>query len=195
MAGEEPWVRVRLVVRECYKRIDESLTELTLAEPPNIIFLALAGWAGAVNARAERICDTILGDYAPDFFKPFFTAVRPAPDPFDFTGLLRGEEYTVKVVSGKRAFNSKTRKAVEEASLEARRPVVLTVQGDFFPTRKLGEAAWYSAPASWKMVAGNGAYRVFRDIVFGEAQQFRDSIIAKILAARERARQRTQGRR
>jgi len=182
-------------VRDCFKRIDSALSERALSEPPNLLFLALAGRAGAVNARAERICDTILGDFAPDLFKPFFAAVKPVPKPFDFSGLLRGEEHTVKVVSGKRAFNSSVRRAVEEASLRHIRPVILTVQGDYFEPRQVGKATWYSAPASWRMVAGEGGYRTFRDIVFEEARAFRDSVIAKIVAAREggrRARSRPQ---
>jgi len=183
-------VQVRKMVRACFERVDASLSKRALSEPPNLLFLALAGWAGAVNARAERICDTILGDFAPELFKPFFAAVRTVAKPFDFTGLLRGEEYTVKVVSGKRAFNSSVRRAVEEASHRCIRPVILTVQGDYFEPRQVGKAVWYSAPASWKMVAGNGAYRKFRGIVFEEARAFRKSVIVKIIEAREGGRRR-----
>jgi len=184
--GEEgAWARVREVVRKCFERVDRALTEDALSEPPNILFLALAGRVGAVNARAERICDTILGSYAPDFFKPFFEHVQPLTKPFDFSGLLRGREYSVKVVSGERAFNSAVRRAVADASASYRSPVILTVQGGYFEAKRVGRAVWYSAPASWRMVAGEGAYRRFRDIVFEEARRYRDSIISKIMAARE----------
>ena len=186
MGEEAAWMRVREVVRKCFDRVDEALSEHALSDPPNLLFLALAGRAGAVNARAERICDTLLGNYAPEFFKPFFAAVKPLPKPFDFTGLLRGKEYTVKVVSGEKAFNSSVRKTVEEASFRYVNPVILTVQGGYFEARTVGKAVWYSAPASWKMVAGAGSYNTFKRIVFEEAKTVRESVIAKIVAARKR---------
>lgn len=185
MDEEEAWIRVREVIRTCFERVDRALTERALAEPPNILFLALAGRTGAINARAERICDTILGTFAPELFKPFFDDVRPLPKPFDFSGLLRGREYSVKVVSGEKAFNSSVRRTVAEASLNYVNPIILTVQGDYFEARTIGKAVWHSAPASWRMVAGPKAYAKFKDIVFEEARPFREAIIAKIIAARE----------
>jgi len=185
VSGETAWKQVRALVRECFDKVDKALSERALSEPPNLLFLALAGKAGAVNARAERITDTLLGSYAPGFFKPFFAAVKPLPKPFDFTGLLRGKEYTVKCVSGKRAFNSSVRRTVEEASLRYVNPIVLTVQGGYFEARTVGKAVWYSAPESWRIVAGPGAYDLFKQIVFEEAKYYRESIIAKIIAARK----------
>jgi hypothetical protein len=141
----------------------------------NLLYQALVGGASRLS-RLERIAVTILGRYAPRFFTPFFTVIRPLEPPFDFYGVLRGSEYWVKVVCGEGAFNDPTARVVAEASGRYPKPVILTLQGRFFEPRTVGRAVWYSAPASWKLVAGEGAYRRFTEVVYRVASKYRDRV-------------------
>jgi hypothetical protein len=187
VAAGDPWEEVRKVVRQALADVESRLSAGKLLVPPSVFVRALFGSVGVVNARAERICTTVVGEHAPRFFQPFFAGARPADEPFDFSGYLRGRRMTVKVVSGSRAFNTKMRRAVEEASYSFENPYILTVQGGYFQPRQVGAAVWLSAPASWKLVAGEGAYRRFLDIVYEEAKPYRARLVALLKSAREGA--------
>jgi len=142
----------------------------------NIFYSALVGRAVSRQSSLERTVVTLLGYHAPEFFKPFFRDVRPLPAPFDFYGVLRGAEYYVKVVSGGDAFNKVTEEYVADCSTQYESPIILTLQGPYFEARWVGRAPWLSAPASWKLVAGPGAYARFRGIVFEAARRYRGEV-------------------
>jgi hypothetical protein len=181
--SETPWARVRALVAEYYDEVVERASREALEEPPNALLLFLAGRRTAVNAKLERIADTLLGSYAWRIFACFFEAVEPVAKPFDFRGLLRGRPYTVKAVSGERAFNTATRARVEDASLSLENPVVLTLQGPYFEAREVGRALWLSAPASWRLLAGPGGYKRFLAVAREEAKARRALVVERVLRA------------
>jgi hypothetical protein len=174
MSSADPWSEVERLVDRFYADVLTRVSRVREGRS-NLLYQALVGGASKLS-RLERTAVTILGRYAPRFFMPFFSVVRPLEPPFDFYGVLRGVEYWVKVVSGEDAFNDPTARAVAEASTRYGRPVILTLQGRFFEPRTVGRAVWYSAPASWRFVAGEGAYRRFTEVVYRVAQAYRDRV-------------------
>lgn len=155
----------------------------------NLFVLALAGRRANAYARLERLIVTMVGREAARLVAPFFTCIEPVEKPFDFRGVLRGREYTVKVVLSDQVFNSTLQRRVAEASPAHANPVVLTIQGDYFKPRRLGAAKWYSAHATWVLLTGErGAYAKFRSILFEVAEPYRRRVEA--LLAREAAGQR-----
>jgi hypothetical protein len=170
----DPWSEVERLVDRYYADVLSRVSRVRESRS-NLLYQALVGGASRLS-RLERTAVTILGRYAPRFFAPFFTVVRPLEPPFDFYGVLRGSEYWVKVVCGEDAFNEPTVRAVAEASTRYEKPIILTLQGRYFEPRTVGKATWLSAPASWRFVAGEGAYRRFADIVYRVAQSYRDRV-------------------
>ena len=169
------WAQVEAVLGEYYSRLVELVCRGAISYRSNLLVEALAG--GAMRfSRLERVAVTLLGEYSPRVVAPFFSGTRPLEKPFDFEGFLGGRLYSVKVVSGEDAFNSTMRRAVEEASWRHENPVVLTLQGNYFKPRVLGKARWYSAPSTWKMLAGEGGYGEFRAIVYKAAAAHRDAL-------------------
>jgi len=159
----------------------------------NYFFLALMGRRVNAYARLERILVTVLGSGAPILFLPFFAHTRELPKPFDFEGLLRRNmrEYSVKVVLSDQAFNSTLQRRVAEAADAHANPVVLTVQGDYFPPRDLGRAKWLCAHDSWRLVTGErDAYRRVRDAIFRVCSRYRSRVYAILNSLDEKARQR-----
>jgi hypothetical protein len=170
----DPWEEVERLVDQYYADVLARVSRVRSGRS-NLLYQALVGGASRLS-RLERVAVTILGRYAPRFFTPFFAVVRPLEPPFDFYGVLRGVEYWAKVVSGEEAFNEPTARVVAGASERYPRPVILTLQGRFFEPRVVGRAVWHSAPASWRLVAGEGAYRRFVDIVHRVASKYRDRV-------------------
>ena len=147
----------------------------------NYFFLALVGRRVNRYAKLERILVTSLGSRSCEFFTPFFLHVEKVPKPFDFTGLLKRsmEAYTVKAVLSDQAFNSTMQNRVAEAANAHANPVVLTVQGDYFPPRDLGRAKWLCAHDSWRLVTGEReAYRRVRDAIFRVCSRYRSRVYA-----------------
>ena len=170
----DPWKTVEEVVNTVYKRTIEKIGERK-NDYSNIFFSALIGRA-SIHSRIERSLVTLLGEYAPLFFKPFFANTRSLPPPFDFEGEINGFTYQVKVVSGDKAFNSAVRDRVARASFKYYKPIILTIQGEFFEPQLVGRAIWYSAPHSWWMIGGEGSYKRFINIVYNNALKYRDIV-------------------
>lgn len=175
--SERAWAQVEEAVERYYSDLLSRLRRGRLeGRRPNVLFAALVGKGASRLSSLERTAVTLLGQYAPEFFKPFFADVEQLPAPFDFRGALRGREYHVLVVSGPDAFNRVTEDHVAEASLRYGNPVILTLQGPYFEPRRVGRAEWLPAPRSWELVAGRGAYQRFRDIVFEKGRARRDEV-------------------
>jgi len=172
--SSDAWMKVEELVDRFYSEV-LSRAGRTKNRKSNLLYQALIGDASKLS-RLERSLVTLLGDYSPRFFALFFESVSPLEPPFDFYGVLRGSEYCVKAVSGDDAFNDPTAKAVAEASERYPRPVILTLQGKYFTPKRVGKAVWYPASASWKIVAGQGAYRRFRDVVYKVAFRYRNKV-------------------
>ena len=185
----ERWASVEKLVKGFYGEVARAVTERVLEEKANIFFDALAGRVGRANARAERVIVTMLGDWAPRFFEVWFLYPERLEKPFDFKGLLGGRVWSVKVVSGPDAFNSAQRRAVSEAALRLEKPVILTLQGGWFPRRVVevetgAPVPWLSAPESWELVTGEkGAYRRFAGIVYRVAREHREVVVSRIIEA------------
>ena len=172
----DKWVLVEKIVESFYKDIVKRLkARSTLERKTNIFLHAVVGRASNIS-KLERTIVTVLGDYAPMIFRVFFEDTKNLDPPFDFHGWLRDRELWVKVVSSDEAFNKAVRELVEHESYKYREPVILTLQGDYFDTRKIGRAVWYSPQTSWYIVAGEGSYKRFRDIVYNVASRYRDEI-------------------
>lgn len=175
--SERAWAQVEAAVERYYSDLLSRLRRGRLeGRRPNVFFAALVGKGASRLSSLERTGVTLLGQYAPEFFKPFFSDVKPLPAPFDFYGVLRGREYYVLVVSGPDAFNRVTEEYVAEASTRYERPVILTLQGPYFAPRQVGRAEWLPAAKSWEVVAGRGAYQRFRDIVYEKGRACREEV-------------------
>ena len=177
---------MRSVIENIFKRVAHEVLEKDLGEP-SLFVSALLGRVSLINSRAERLVVTLIGERAAEIVKPFFEFVEPVSHPFDFRGTLRrsGTEYVVKVVSGVKAFNSTTKKAVVNASYRYSRPVILTIQGSFgdVHVRELGRAKWYDGVATWSFLTGRGdAYREFVRMVYDTARPYRSKIVSKIIS-------------
>jgi hypothetical protein len=172
--SSDAWAEVEELVSRFYMDV-LSRVGRTKNRKSNLLYQALIGDASKLS-RLERSLVTLLGDYSPRFFAVFFESASPLNPPFDFYGVLRGSEYWVKAASGDDAFNDPTAKAVAEASERYPRPVILTLQGKYFTPKRVGKAVWYPASASWKIVAGQGAYRRFRDVVYRVAFSYRNKV-------------------
>jgi hypothetical protein len=176
----DKWRVVEELVDEFYRRLvselkSEGVSELR-ARRSNVFYEALVGRRVAQQSRLERVTVTLLGEHAPRFFRVFFEKTTTLPPPFDFYGVLDGREYWVKVVSGSNALNSTERELVRRESEKYGNPVILTLQGEFFKPRIIGKTTWYPAQLSWKLVAGEGAYRAFIDTVYKVAGKYRDEV-------------------
>jgi hypothetical protein len=173
------WSVVEELVDEFYRRLVSELKssegELR-ARRSNVFYEALVGRRVAQQSRLERLAVTLLGEYAPRFFRVFFEKTVTLPPPFDFYGVLDDREYWVKVVSGSNALNSAERELVRRESEKYGNPVILTLQGEYFKPRIIGKATWYPPQLSWKLVAGEGAYRAFIDTVYKVAGKYRDEV-------------------
>jgi hypothetical protein len=180
VAPRDPWEEVERLVDQFYSEVLSRAGRASEGRS-NLLYQALVGDASKLS-RLERLTVTILGRYAPRFFAVFFESVSPLEPPFDFYGVLRGSEYWVKAVSGDEAFNNHTARAVADASERYPKPVILTLQGGYFEPRAVGRAVWYSAPASWRFVAGEGAYRRFRDVVYETASACRSRLWEELKA-------------
>jgi len=172
--SSDAWMKVEELVDRFYSEVLSRAGRASEGRS-NLLYQALIGDASKLS-RLERLTVTILGRYAPRFFALFFESVSPLEPPFDFYGVLRGSEYWVKAVSGVDAFNEPTAKAVAEASERYPKPVILTLQGKYFTPKRVGKAVWYPASASWKIVAGRGAYRRFRNVVYKVAFSYRNRV-------------------
>jgi hypothetical protein len=174
--SEERWVLVEKTVEVFYQDVLKRLrARSTLERKTNIFLHAIAGRASNIS-KLERTIVTMLGDYAPRIFRIFFDDTKDLDPPFDFHGWLRDRELWVKVVSSGEAFNKVVREYVEHESYKYREPVILTLQGDYFDPVRVGRAIWYSPQTSWYIVAGEGSYKRFRDIVYKTASKYRDEI-------------------
>ena len=173
------WSVVEELVDEFYRRLVSELKsgegELR-ARRSNVFYEALVGRRVAQQSRLERLAVTLLGEYAPRIFRVFFEKTATLPPPFDFYGVLDDREYWVKVVSGSNALNSAERELVRRESEKYGNPVILTLQGEYFKPRIIGKATWYPPQLSWKLVAGDGAYRTFIDTVYKVAGKYRDEV-------------------
>jgi len=175
--SQDKWVEVGRLVDEFYSRLVSSLSKESLrSRRSNLFYTALVGGAYQLS-RLERSLVTMLGNYAPKFFTIFFEDVKELPPPFDFSGVIWGRKYWVKVVSGDEAFNKPTRDHVASESELYDNPIILTLQGEYFESVEVGRAVWLSAPSSWKFVTGeSGAYKKFRDIVYAVAMKYRNKV-------------------
>jgi hypothetical protein len=178
VATADKWRIVEELVDEFYRRLLSELRSNSdiSTRRSNVLYEALVGGRAARQSRLERIVVTLLGEYAPRFFRVFFEKTVALPPPFDFYGVLGDREYWVKVVSSSNALNSAERELVRRESEKHRNPVVLTLQGEYFKPRVVGRATWYPPQLSWKIVAGEGAYRVFVGTVYRVASKYRDEV-------------------
>jgi len=190
------WMEVERLLRDFYGEVSARVTGEVLSEKANLLFEALAGRVGRANARAERVIVTMLGGWAPRFFQVWFLYPEPLEKPFDFAGLLGEERWSVKVVSGPDALNTAQKRAVSEAALRLENPIILTLQGEWFPKRFVeaetgARVAWLSAPESWRLATGErGAYTRFRDLVYKVAREYREEMVSRIIEAGRRPPQR-----
>ncbi|MEM4904091.1 MAG: hypothetical protein QXL28_03885 [Desulfurococcaceae archaeon] len=180
---------INKLVGDVVERIERNAETLKAVE--NYFFLALVGRRVNRYARLERILVTSLGSRSHELFLPFFLHVEKVRKPFDFTGLLKRnmERYTVKAVLSDQAFNSTMQNRVAEAAGMHTNPIVLTIQGDYFPPRDLGQAKWLCAFDSWRLVTGErDAYRKVRDAIFRVCSRYRSRIYAVINSLDENSR-------
>jgi len=173
---EACWFEIKKLVNEFYMDVLRSLSMDRLKNMnSNIFYSALVGKASQ-QSRLERTIVTKLGSYAPRFFMVWFKNASMLDPPFDFKGEIHGRTLYVKVVSSDKTFNSVEKKEVESQSNSYPDPVILTLQGSYFKPIRIGKAMWLSAPSSWKIVGGTGAYTIFIRIVSQEANKYREEI-------------------
>jgi len=192
MSGRNPILHE--TVRAELDRIFASVTKeiLSYSPPdPQLFVDALLGKVTVVNSYAERLLVTRVGERAVRIVRSFFDDVVAVRKPFDFEGTLvtSGRRYTVKVVSGPKAFNSTTRKAVEEASYGVSNPIILTLQGSFRDThvKRIGAAKWYDGVATWSFLTGvRGAYRDFKRVVYEVGRKYRGQLISYMISLSRR---------
>ena len=191
MSGRNP------ILEEVRSRLDmvfsSVVNEILSYSPPEpqLFVDALLGKVTVVNSYAERILVTRVGENAVMFVRPFFNGVVAVRKPFDFEGTLitNGRRYTVKVVSGPKAFNSTTRRKVEEASYDVPNPIILTLQGSFRDThvKRVGAAKWHDGVATWSLLTGvRGAYRDFKRIVYEVGRKYRGQLISYMISLSRR---------
>jgi hypothetical protein len=178
---EDPgkWELLRSRIECFYEHFFSTVTVEDLdAKPSNIFLKYLIG-----NERVNRfglLLVTRLGDSreqcnAPAMIRIFFDGTRDLQPPFDFEGYLYGRKYQVKVVAGENTFNAPSRRDVIEASRAYVNPIILTLQGRYFKPKRLTEKlVWLSAPSTWKLIAGQGGYRRFQDVLYHVATGYRD---------------------
>jgi len=98
---------------------------------------------------------------------------------------------TVKAVLSDQAFNSTMESRLAELANALANPVVLGVQGVYFPPRDLGRAKWLCAHDSWRLVTGErDAYRRVRDAIFRVCSRYRSRVYAILNSLDEKARHR-----
>ena len=168
------------VLRDIFTNVIVSMDITGVKSDKKEIFVsALLGRRPAIYAKLERRLVTLIGSRAPDFVRPFFNYCQEVSHPFDMECFRDGQHYTVKVVSSVKAFNSTTRKYVEEKSGEFHNPIILTLTGywDKYHYQKVGKAVWYDAIATWKFLTGHQyGYKHFMDLVFDIAREYRAKI-------------------
>ena len=175
----DKWELLRKTIQCFYEGFFNDLSVEDLDEKPSNIFLKyLVG-----NERVSRLgllLVTRLGDSrekcnAPAMIRIFFENTRDLQPPFDFEGLLHGKMYQVKVVAGDNTFNASSRRDTIEASRSYSNPIILTLQGRYFKPKQLTDRlVWLSAPSTWKLIAGQGGYSRFQDILYQVAKSYRD---------------------
>jgi len=176
--------RIEGLVRQIFEETIQSMGNDNARKEENLFTRALLGLEGNVYSRIERSLVTILGHNAPRFFEIFFSDVEKLPAPFDFEGELRGDRYQIKVVTGPRVFNSTMRDVVATESLKYPRPIILTLQGEYFREEFLERALWMCSYDSWRFVSGEPyTYSIFRDIVFEVSREYRERLKHRIVVA------------
>lgn len=175
----DKWRLVRSMVQEFYEhhlsQMRGSLEE-AVGERVNIFVHASRGAWGNAEARIERSMVTLLGSYAPRIMRVWFEETRDLDKPWDFVAVRGGEEIAVKVVSGEDAFNSATRRQVEETAPLASRCLVLTLQGDkeYWKPKVFGRVTWLSPVHSWSFATGDRlSYASFKRIVYEVGREYR----------------------
>jgi hypothetical protein len=177
--NSDRWELLRKTIQCFYDHFFSSVTVDALDEKASNIFLKyLIG-----NDRVTRLgllLVTRLGDSkeqcnAPAMLRIFFDKTRDLQPPFDFEGFLYGKIYQVKVVAGDNTFNASSRRDTIEASRSYSNPIILTLQGRYFKPKQLTDKlVWLSAPSTWKLIAGQGGYSRFQDILYQVAKSYRD---------------------
>ena len=173
------WVLLENKIRCFYEHFFNDITVEDLDEKASNIFLKyLIG-----NDRVSRLgllLVTRLGDSkeqcnAPAMIRIFFENTGELQPPFDFEGYLYGKKYQVKVVAGDNTFNASSRRDTIEASRAYSNPIILTLQGRYFKPKHLTDKlVWLSAPSTWKLIAGQGGYKRFKDVLYHVASSYRD---------------------
>ncbi|MCI4409391.1 MAG: hypothetical protein JHC26_09880 [Thermofilum sp.] len=175
----DKWELLKRLIECFYEHFFNDVTVEDLDEKASNIFLKyLIG-----NERLSRLGSllvTRLGDSkeqcnAPAMIRIFFDNVHNLQPPFDFEGILYGKSYQVKVVAGENTFNASSRRDTIDASRSYNNPIILTLQGRYFKPKHLTEKlVWLSAPSTWKLIAGQGGYKRFQDIVYQVASSYRE---------------------
>ena len=185
------------------QRLDVIVGEV-LSKPPESIFepdprirAALGEFADIYRAYTRSIV-TRFGMHAPELVEPFFQECKRAGEPFDMVCTRIGENneeiaFTVKVVSGPRAFNSTTRARLEEASKKVYNPVILTLFGHFKESndhmRYVGNAVWLDSCATWGWLSHRRkANKIFEKLVWEAFLPVREKLIERVRSVRERRR-------
>lgn len=185
------------------KRLEAIVGEV-LSKPPESVFepdprirAALGELADVYRAYTRSIV-TRVGMHAPELVEPFFQECSKASEPFDVVCRRITEDneevtFTVKVVSGPRAFNSTTRARLEEASKNVYNPVVLTLFGHFKDSndhmRYVGRAVWLDGCATWGWLSHRKrAHKVFEKLVWEAFYPVREKLIERVRSVRERRR-------
>ncbi len=178
--------RVARVVRDLGEAV---LSGLKLdVEPTNHFVGAFLGRDFRWREQVARRVATLAGQWAPRILRVALESCgwrcTGAAEPFDLRCCGFGSCYRVKVVSGEKAFNSTTIRAVMEAAAGTGSPcIILTVQGYWRGSheREVGPCRWLDAIATWKWVTGDPrGYRRFLDILYGEAAPYRRRLWERI---------------
>ncbi|MCI4408420.1 MAG: hypothetical protein JHC26_04965 [Thermofilum sp.] len=175
----DKWELLKNTIECFYEHFFENVTVEDLDEKASNIFLKYVIGNDRVS-RFGLLLVTRLGDSkeqcnAPAMIRIFFDNVHNLQPPFDFEGTIYGKTYQVKVVAGENTFNASSRKDTIEASRSYSNPIILTLQGRYFKPKHLTEKlVWLSAPSTWKLIAGQGGYTRFQDVLYQVASRYRE---------------------
>lgn len=184
---EEGWQRLRRLLEAIVEESIPALIDIAGRRPDPIVY-ALAGRAVAYASALERSIVTRFGRRAKELVTPWFEECTPLDGFWDYRCLRdNGREtrtYTIKMVSGAKAFNSTMRRRVEEESARLQNPVVLTATGVFERDHyeEIGKAYWLDAPATWLLLTGSPrGYKRFLDTLFEVGKPYRATIYKQLL--------------
>jgi hypothetical protein len=185
--SDERWERTRRIVERVVEASIPDLEELASRRPDPVVH-AIAGRSVAFASAVERSVVTRFGRHAKEIVTPWFEECRSIGGFWDYKCVRdNGREvrtFTVKVVSGPKAFNSTMRRRVEEESKALPTPIVLTLTGTFEATHVtlVGSAYWLDAPATWLFLTWNPrGYKKFLDMLYQAGARYRRAIYTAII--------------